>query len=75
MSLILNDPAYPTIEQDLSSWTTVAGFTKLELGALMIAQGLVAKYNLKAPEDQGIIAQLSVQLATEVLFEAQKIVI
>lgn len=48
------------------------GFTKLEKAALIIAQGLVAKYNMKEPGDQKIIAQMSVELATEVINEANR---
>lgn len=71
-------PAYPTIEsvnhagELVETKTKDNGFTKLELASLMIAQGLVTKYNLKEPSDQNIIARLSVELATEVLKEANK---
>jgi hypothetical protein len=45
------------------------GLSKHELGALMIAQGLVAKYNLKSPEDQKTIARLSYELSAEILYQ------
>lgn len=48
------------------------GFTKHELGAFMIAQGLVGKYNMKEPEDQVIIAQMSYELADEILKQFKK---
>lgn len=68
----LKSPAYP-LDFPLKDYPKAElGFTKLELAALMIAQGLVTKYNLKEPSDQNIIARLSVELATEVLKEANK---
>lgn len=61
--------AYPCIQSNHSGIidTVDPGFTKHEKGALMIASGLVAKYNLKSPEDQKTIAQLSYELSAEVL--------
>lgn len=61
-----------TLMTTLDVDTASCGFTKLEKASLMIAQGLVSKYNLSRPEDQQTIAQLSVELATEVLKEANK---
>lgn len=55
-----------------STHSKQSGFTKIERASLIIAQGLVSKYNLKDPGDQLIIAQISVELATEVLKEANK---
>jgi hypothetical protein len=48
------------------------GFSKQEKGALIIAAALIGRYNLKSPEDQQIIAQLSNELAKAVLEEANK---
>jgi len=74
-------PAYPlpiarhnsgTLNTTLDVDEQSVGFTKLELGSLMMAQGLVSKYNLSSPSDQSVIAKLSVELATEILKEANK---
>jgi hypothetical protein len=62
----LTSPAFPVVETDTDQSVSI-GLTKHELGALMIAQGLVAKYNLKSPEDQQIIAQLSYELSATIL--------
>lgn len=74
-------PAYPlpialhnngTLNTTLDvDWASV-GLSKIERASLMIAQGLVSKYNLSTQQDQAIIAQLPVELATEVLKEANK---
>lgn len=63
----LTDLAFPLIEENGTKQSVSTGFTKHEYAAILIAQGLVAKYNLKTPEDQNIIAQLSYELAGEVL--------
>lgn len=63
----LTDLAFPLVEPMKGVACISCGFTKHELGAFMIAQGLVAKHNLKSPEDQTIIAQLSKQLSAEIL--------
>lgn len=71
----LKSPAAPYISYMTKHYEDAEnhyGLTKLEMASLMIAQGLVTKYNLKDPSDQDIIAKLSVQLATEVLKEANK---
>jgi hypothetical protein len=68
-------PAFPVTLTKAAHFNGIAaedGFTKLEYASLMIAQGLVAKYNLKEPADQRIIALLSVELATEILNETSK---
>ena len=67
-------PAYTRTYGEMTeeAWRENSGFTKLELASLMIAQRLVSKYNLKTPEDQKTIADLSVELATEVLQSANK---
>lgn len=67
MSNDLTATAFPIIEPVGNYGSMSLGFTKHEIGALMIAQGLVSKYNLKTPEDQKIIAQLSHELAAEIL--------
>lgn len=74
----INFPAYP--QNGVYSLATdtivfnkdpeLAGFTKLEKAALIIASGLLSKYNLRTSEDQQIIAQLSVELATAILNKA-----
>jgi hypothetical protein len=43
------------------------GLSKHEYAAIMIAQGLVAKYNLKEPSDEKIIAKMAYELSAEVL--------
>lgn len=80
----LKSPAYPqqtweeiSINREHNQIATYTdsrypGFNKLEKASLIIAQGLVSKYNLSSPADQKIIAQLAVELATEVLKEANK---
>lgn len=76
----LLSPAYPShllLDDKQNAYVSscdmgMAGFTKLELAALMIAAALIGKYNLKTPEDQTIIAQLANELAKAVLEEANK---
>jgi hypothetical protein len=71
----LHSPAYPQTHDTMQSsddWQLNKGFTKLERASIMIAQGLVAKYNLKDPSDQDIIAALSVQLATTIIQHVNK---
>ena len=63
----LTDLAFPLIEPHGPIGSMSLGFTKHEYAAILIAQGLVAKYNLKTPEDQKTIAQLAYELAGEVL--------
>jgi hypothetical protein len=48
------------------------GLTKREYFATMAMQGLLAKYNLKTPEDQEIIAKISIQLADTFISELNK---
>lgn len=60
-----NESAFPVLVPDGD--TKQPGLTKHEIGAFMIAQGLVSNYTLKTPEDQGIIAQLSYELAAEII--------
>lgn len=64
----LKKPAFPTEDIDTNS----NGLTKLEYASIKIAAGLVSKYSLNNPADQSIIARLSVELAQEVLKEANK---
>lgn len=71
MSSILHQNAYPLVNS--SEGIFQAGYTKLEMAALLIASGLVAKYNMKEPDDQKIIAKMSCQLATEILYEANDV--
>ncbi len=60
--------AFPFIEpSNHENGSISTGFTKHEIGAFIIAQGLVSKYKLKTPADQIIIAQLSKELAAEIL--------
>ena len=63
----LTESAFPGEESGAPRTSFSPGFTKHEIGAFLIAQGLVSKYNLKTPEDQTIIAQLSKEMAGEVL--------
>ena len=75
-------PAYPhqTYEEvgmnrgdnQIAEFTSqeLPGFTKHEKAALMIAQGLVSKYNMSSPSDQETIAKLSLELAEEILNRA-----
>lgn len=63
----LTDLAFPLIEPKEPIGSMSLGFTKHEIGAFLIAQGLVSKYNLKTPEDQTTIAQMSKELAAEIL--------
>lgn len=60
----------PASPQHIS--TSKSGFTKVERASIMIASELVGKYTLKEPGDQKIIAKLSVELAREILEEANK---
>lgn len=62
-----DETAYPVPAEDGTFPLGCEGFTKHEKGAFMIAQGLVSKYNIKTPEDQQIIAQLSYELSAEIL--------
>lgn len=48
------------------------GLTKREMGALMIAQGLVGKYTIKSPEDQITIARMSIELTETIFSELEK---
>ena len=69
----LKQPAYPLVvkQSDFSMDTEVyTGFTKHEKAAMMIAQGLVSKYNMSSPSDQETIAKLSLELAEEILNRA-----
>jgi hypothetical protein len=59
--------AFPVFNEKGECYVNGAGLTKHEIGALMIAQGLVAKYNLSSPPDQKVIAQLSYELSAEIL--------
>lgn len=52
--------AFPIHEEEF-------GLTKHEYAAILIAQGLVTKYNLKEPGDQKIVAQMAYELSAEVL--------
>lgn len=63
----LTDLAFPLVEPRGNVDSISIGFTKHEYAAILIAQGLVAKYNLKTPEDQKIIAQLAYELSAEIL--------
>ena len=74
-------PAYPlpialhnngTLNTTLDVDNASVGFTKHEKAALMIAQGLVSKYNMTSPSDQETIAKLSLELAEEILNRAEK---
>lgn len=67
MNKKLTELAFPLIESNHPNEAVNTGFTKHEYAALIIAQGLVSKYNLKTPEDQGIIAKLSYELSAEIL--------
>lgn len=63
--------AFP-LELDQEPGLQNSGFTKHELGAFMIAQGLVTKYNPKNPEDQDMIAKVSYQIAEAILYLFKK---
>lgn len=70
-----HSPAAPFVNHQVTSYEDADyhyGLTKLETASLMIAQGIVSKYNMNDPEDQDIIAKLSVQLGARVLEEANK---
>jgi hypothetical protein len=71
MNDIKTDNAYPVFTSGGECYENSAGLTKHQLGAFMIAQGLVSKYSLNSPSDQKIIAQLSYELAAEVLAQFQ----
>ncbi len=64
------ESAFPIDSDDLK--TVETGLTKREYFAAMIIQGLTAKYNLKAPEDQQILSQMSVELADTLITELNK---
>lgn len=77
----LKRPAYPLPIATQSNGEVVdttdyakqnGGFTKQEKAALIMAAALVGRYNLKSPEDQETIAQLSNELAIAVLEQANK---
>ena len=54
---------------DAFASSTEKGLSKREYFASMAMQGLITKYNLKTPEDQQIIAQLSIELADSLITE------
>lgn len=68
-------PAYPRTHEEMGSdeFNDNAGFTKLELASLMIAQGMASDDEWFAGKDPfSHIAKSSVQLAKVVLEEANK---
>lgn len=69
-------PAHPIGEKEfhrfseqMAPWT---GFTKLELAALMIAQGLMANHRATPNQYHGWVAEPAVAIAKAVLEEANK---
>lgn len=69
--------AYPSNEKEffdevLIGETTEKGMTLRERYAGLAMQGLLSKYTLNNPEDQAIVAQLSVEMADS-LIESLKI--
>jgi hypothetical protein len=63
----LTECAFPAQDTPAPNSSFSPGFTKHEYAAIIIAQGLVSKYNITKPEDQAIIAQLAKELAGEIL--------
>lgn len=77
-----NEPAYPLSvcvdENGIYDTSSANGGEKLcgltirqELASRNL-QGLISKYNLKSPEDQQIVCQLSVELADALITELNK---
>jgi hypothetical protein len=75
----LKEPSYPLIHWETADngapgMFSNGGFTKLEMAALMIAQGYVSDRNnmLKGTANYEGIAQLSITIAKAVLEESNK---
>ena len=69
MNINPKEPAFPSRPDD-----NVAdlGLSKREYFIAMAFQGLLTKYNLKTPEDQEIVAKLSIELADTLIREVNK---
>lgn len=71
---ILKEPAYPIVMTEnmaIEHW----GFTKRELGAFMVMQGLCLKYSvfeLKQEGDRQVLSEISQQLADTLLNHLDK---
>lgn len=64
------EPAFPYVDENAIIGNTPSGqqgINKRFYAACAAMQGLLAKYNLNNPSDQGIICQLSYELADELL--------
>ena len=69
-------PAYPTMIYNSTTGNPEAqelGFTKLEMGSLMIAQAFVARVGIaNSPGEMATVAYLSNELAKSIIEQANK---
>lgn len=62
----IQDGGYPSNESVIEQ-NSLIGLTKREYFAGIAMNGILSKYTLSTPEDQFLIAKLSVELADEIL--------